>query len=199
MEIKNLTKEEIINLGSDKELAAYLGLRCVETTIGTNGYPLDCSTAIIAENMEDLISLRDKVDSLGFTVYELDLFSRNGWHFWNRSSANYLELGYYKRYVSDQDYYIDIDFDALGEDEIKENLFQLIYCDFSNFDNYSDLISAKDRIEEIYTEIEGLTGNQRIFFDANNSWYVDYIISDETTHYSYDNKHYMVGLHIDFE
>lgn len=172
---------------SINEIASENGLMVIDTTTGLNGYPQCLKKAIIGfENFEQAENLAEE--------YHLDIeifTKRDGWQFWNRD-AN-MAYDAFERSASDY-----------GEN------FQQFEANMSQ-DDFLQQVGAAEFLDELADEedgldrIEGYMKDLRVLYNAiakasddeiviaDGDVYVE-TIKEKTMQYSYDTKHYVIGL-----
>lgn len=172
------TKVDLIDLAYEN------GLRTIETTIGYNGYPQNLKRAIVGfdsfKEAEDLA----REYNLAIQTFE----KRDGWELWYRNGNNTYEpikgssenfgdnfREYYNIYKDIEDFY-NKDGDFI-KDEIK-NL---------SFEELNDHIN---RLKYLYNEIESLSDDEVLITDGT----MFHTFNKNLMEYSYDRKHYIIGL-----
>lgn len=185
MDLKDLTREQVIEFGSNSEVAKQLCLDYEDTTIERNGYPRNINQMIVSGSIETLNNLADKLVSLGFDVEKYELHKKDGWHIWNRTSIAFFDKGNYQ-IVNDQDYTFDYD-PAWTEAEAKKNISE-------------DITECIDMIEILYKEMSYAKKPTKYFLDENNNYAIEYGVCEDQANYSYDTNHYQLAIRIeDFE
>lgn len=169
------------------EIASENGLQVISTTTGLNGYPRFLKKAIIGfENYEQAEKLAEE--------YHLDIevfTKRDGWQLWSRDNNRAYDA--FER--SAEDY--GENYQQFSADMSQDDFLQQVgAADF--IDGLADEEDGLDRIEEYITDLRKLYDEIAIADDdeiviADGDVYVE-TIKKRTMQYSYDTKHYVIGL-----
>lgn len=169
------------------EIASENGLQVISTTTGLNGYPRFLKKAIIGfENYEQAEKLAEE--------YHLDIeifTKRDGWQLWSRDNNRAYDA--FER--SAEDY--GENYQQFSADMSQDDFLQQVgAADF--FDGLADEEDGLDIIEEYITDLRKLYDEIAIADDdeiviADGDVYVE-TIKKRTMQYSYDTKHYVIGL-----
>ena len=172
---------------SMNEIASENGLQVISTTTGLNGYPRFLKKAIIGfENYEQAEKLAEE--------YHLDIeifTKRDGWQLWSRDNNRAYDA--FER--SAEDY--GENYQQFSADMSQDDFLQQVgAADF--IDGLADEEDGLDRIEEYITDLRKLYDEIAIADDdeiviADGDVYVE-TIKKRTMQYSYDTKHYVIGL-----
>lgn len=191
-----LTREDVVNCGSNSELATLLGLSYEDTTIGMNGYPECVNQAIVSGSIIELDQLADKLEALGFDVERLELHKRDGWHLWNRTSMPFFQQGQYQN-ANERDF--TFDYKAEWDDEkAKENIFQAFFSE-RDPESFGEMEAIIAEVNEYYEEMSNYDEDTRFFF-SETDMSIMYGISSDAAGYSYDTHSYQLAIRIsDFE
>lgn len=188
------------------EVAEYFELDTVETTSEGNGYPSNLKLALTFDSITRLKEVASALSSKkGYDVSEVELHKKDGWQLWSRSNTP-IRLGMYTKandlnnvaYLNAQSEMLeDAIYQAVvGNDFIDDFDFD---DEVSEFDRLFKWMEAKREIMAKWiSEIEKYEGDITIFYDVEQNYEIDYIVSDEATGYSYDTHNYQCGLIIDF-
>ncbi len=177
--MNQLTKEQIIELGSNDMLAEALGLDYVSTTIGMNGYPECVKYAITSDSIKELNDTIEYLEKLGFEVDKFELHKKDGWGLWNRTSVWGFEVGQYQT-VSDQDWYFDFN-PEWSEEEAKKAIAE-------------ETTDIEEIVDALYEEMAYADNETRFFLDANNNYAIEYGVSKDSASYAYDTHNYQLSI-----
>ena len=169
------------------EIASENDLQVIDTTTGLNGYPKCLKKAIIGfDDFEQAEKLAKE--------YHLDIeifTKRDGWQLWSRDNNHAYEA--FERSASDygENYQ---QFEAnMSQDDFLQQVGASSYID-----ELADEEDGLDRIEdyikglrELYDEIAIADDDEIVI--AESDVYVE-TIKKKTMQYSYDTKHYVIGL-----
>ena len=188
-EMEGLTTppQKYFNMKSINEIASENGLHVINTTTGLNGYPQFLKKAIIGfENFEQAENLAEE--------YHLDIeifTKRDGWQLWNRDNNHAYDA--FDRSASDYGENYQQFESNMSQDDF---LQQIGAADFihglaheeDGLDRIEDYIKG---IRELYDEIVIADDDEIVI--AEGDVYVE-TIKEQTMQYSYDTKHYVIGL-----
>lgn len=169
------------------EIASENGLHVIETTTGLNGYPQCLKEAIIGfENFEQAEKLAEE--------YHLDIeifTKRDGWQLWSRDNNRAYDA--FER--SAEDY--GENYQQFEANMSQDDFLQQVGA-ASFIDGLTDEEDGLDRIEDYITDLRKLYDEIAITNDdeiviADGDVYVE-TIKKRTMQYSYDTKHYVIGL-----
>lgn len=172
---------------SMNEIASENGLQVIETTTGLNGYPRALKKAIIGfDDFEQAEKLAEE--------YHLDIevfTKRDGWQLWSRDNNSAYDA--FERSASDYgENYLQFEANMSQDDFLQ----QVGAADFIN--GLADEEDGLDRIEEymkdlreLYNAIASADDDEIVI--AESDVYVE-TIKKKTMQYSYDTKHYVIGL-----
>lgn len=183
----NHPSKKYFNMKSINEIASENGLQVISTTTGLNGYPRSLKKAIIGfENYEQAEKLAEE--------YHLDIeifTKRDGWQLWSRDNNSAYDA--FERSASD---YGD-DYQQFEANMSQDDFLQQVGA-ASFIDGLTDEEDGLDKIEdyikglrELYDEIAIADDDEIVI--ANGDVYVE-TIKEKTMQYSYDTKHYVIGL-----
>lgn len=169
------------------EIASENELQVITTTTGMNGYPQSLKKAIIGfENFEQAEKLAEE--------YHLDIeifTKRDGWQLWSRNNNSAYDA--FER--SAEDY--GENYQQFSADMSQNDFLQQVGA-ASFIDELADEEDGLDRIEdyikglrELYDEIAIADDDEIVI--AEGDVYVE-TIKEKTMQYSYDTKHYVIGL-----
>ena len=172
---------------SINEIASENDLQVIDTTTGLNGYPQSLKKAIIGfEDFEQAEKLAEE--------YHLDIevfTKRDGWQLWSRDNNSAYDA--FERSASDygENY---LQFEAnMSPDDFLQQVGAASYID-----ELADEEDGLDRIEEymkdlreLYNAIAKASDDEIVIADGDV--YVE-TIKERTMQYSYDTKHYVIGL-----
>ena len=172
---------------SINEIASENGLQVINTTTGLNGYPQSLKEAIIGfDDFEQAEKLAEQ--------YHLDIeifTKRDGWQLWSRNNNSAYDA--FER--SAEDY--GENYQQFSADMSQNDFLQQVGA-ASFIDELADEEDGLDRIEdyikglrELYDEIAIADDDEIVI--ANGDVYVE-TIKKKTMQYSYDTKHYVIGL-----
>jgi hypothetical protein len=186
-----------------QEIAEYFELETIETTAEYNGYPRNLKWVLIFDSISKLKEIKEKLDK-DYFVSEIELHSKDGQQLWGRRNT-IVELGMYCK-SNDDEYTTDIDADSDSLEEDIFNAFQenIIFdnYDYDDYDSIKELIKNLEKrnemIQEWVKEIEVLDGIVTVFYDPYPDNSIDYIVSQESTSYSYNTHNYQCGLIVEF-
>lgn len=179
--------QKYFNMKSINEIASENGLHVISTTTGLNGYPQFLKKAIIGfENFEQAENLAEE--------YHLDIeifTKRDGWQLWNRDNNHAYDA--FDRSASDYGENYQQFESNMSQDDF---LQQIGAADFihglaheeDGLDRIEDYIKG---IRELYDEIVIADDDEIVI--AEGDVYVE-TIKEQTMQYSYDTKHYVIGL-----
>ena len=188
-EMEGLTTppQKYFNMKSINEIASENGLHVISTTTGLNGYPQFLKKAIIGfENFEQAENLVEE--------YHLDIeifTKRDGWQLWNRDNNHAYDA--FDRSANDYGENYQQFESNMSQDDF---LQQIGAADFihglaheeDGLDRIEDYIKG---IRELYDEIVIADDDEIVI--AEGDVYVE-TIKEQTMQYSYDTKHYVIGL-----
>lgn len=172
---------------SINEIASENGLQVISTTTGLNGYPQSLKEAIIGfEDFEQAEKLAEE--------YHLDIeifTKRDGWQLWSRGNNHAYDA--FER--SAEDYGENYQqFEAnMSQDDFLQQVGAASYID-ELADEEDGLEKIEDYIKglrELYDEIAIADDDEIVIADGDV--YVE-TIKEKTMQYSYDTKHYVIGL-----
>lgn len=169
-------KEEL----SLAEIADMEGLRYVETTSGSNGYPSNIQGAIVGfENWEQLEEV-----ALKYNLNPINLHRRDGWQLYERQ-GNASEP--YKNSCNDYgDDYAQYDDADAYQKQIMEDV--LPYAELSTFEEVEEWLKEK---KEVYEEL--LTcGENEIVITYQGRFYEK--INETSMSFYHDTHNYIIGL-----
>lgn len=161
----------------------YPGLTRVETTVGTNGYPMHLQYAYYCDSRKEMAEIIEDLRNDGHEVEELFLRRRNGQQLWNRGLSNhkFVELDR----AGQHDWTIPLNMDD-SEEDIKLSIFD---CLIGDDEDYIEELGEEAIliVEDFYSDIQRFKdkGFITVFYDPNNGNYnrVDYVITDDCTGY----------------
>ena len=169
------------------EIASENGLQVINTTTGLNGYPRALKKAIIGfDDFEQAEKLAEE--------YHLDIeifTKRDGWQLWSRDNNHAYDA--FDRSAEDYgENYLQFEANMSQDDFLQ----QVGAADF--IDGLADEEDGLDIIEEYITDLRKLYDEIAIADDdeiviADGDVYVE-TIKKRTMQYSYDTKHYVIGL-----
>ena len=172
---------------SINEIASENDLQVIDTTTGLNGYPRALKKAIIGfENFEQAEKLAEE--------YHLDIevfTKRDGWQLWSRDNNHAYDA--FER--SAEDY--GENYQQFSADMSQDDFLQQVgAADF--IDGLADEEDGLEKIEdyikglrELYDEIAIADDDEIVIAEGDE--YVE-TIKEKTMQYSYDTKHYVIGL-----
>ncbi|EFA98194.1 hypothetical protein [Hoylesella timonensis] len=169
------------------EIASENGLQVITTTTGMNGYPQSLKKAIIGfENFEQAEKLAEE--------YHLDIevfTKRDGWDLWSRGGDSAYDA--FERSADDYgENYQQFEPNMSQDDFLQQigaaDFVQGLADEEDGLDKIEDYIKG---IRELYDEIA--TANDDEIVIAEGDTYVE-TIKVKTMQYSYDTKHYVIGL-----
>lgn len=169
------------------EIASENGLQVITTTTGMNGYPQSLKKAIIGfEDFEQAEKLAEE--------YHLDIevfTKRDGWDLWSRGGDSA-----YDAFERSADDYGE-NYQQFSADMSQDDFLQQVGA-ASYIDELADEEDGLDRIEEyikglreLYDEIAIADDDEIVIAEGDE--YVE-TIKEKTMQYSYDTKHYVIGL-----
>lgn len=169
------------------EIASENGLHVIDTTTGLNGYPQCLKEAIIGfENFEQAEKLAEE--------YHLDIeifTKRDGWQLWSRDNNSAYDA--FERSASDYgENYQQFEANMSQDDFLQQVGAASFIAELADDEDGLDRIEEyiKD-LRELYTEIEIADDDEIVI--AEGDVYVE-TIKKRTMQYSYDTKHYVIGL-----
>ena len=169
------------------EIASENGLQVIDTTTGLNGYPQCLKKAIIGfENFEQAEKLAEE--------YHLDIevfTKRDGWQLWSRDNNSAYDA--FERSASDYgENYQQFEANMSQDDFLQQVGAASFIAELADDEDGLDRIEEyiKD-LRELYTEIEIADDDEIVI--AEGDVYVE-TIKKRTMQYSYDTKHYVIGL-----
>ena len=177
-----------------EELAERFGVTTAETTTGMNGYPQDLDLTITGFNtITELQEVYDELKVEGFDVFHIEMVKKEGQSLWNRGGC-YPQVGMYAR-TNDSDW--TVDFNPETDDAI-EVAFDVILkgCELDDYEGFQKML---DNFDLFADELDSLDESCTVFFDPNQNYRVDYIVTNESTGYSRDTTTTKLGLSISFE
>lgn len=211
MKTLNITKSDIKanQIESTVELADFYNLDYVETSSESNGYPNNLEWAIIADTISELLEIKEQLKNAGFNVQEYFLHKKNGWQLWSRQNT-YLEKGQ-MTIASDSDWYWD--FDMTDLDEVKKEVYEMFWCDEEQmkeianeqvedgiYDTLKEALNEyAEQVQFFINQLPKDGGQIRVFYDPNQDYAIDYIVTEESTYYYNDTNHYRLAIAVDFE
>ena len=172
---------------SMNEIASENDLQVIDTTTGLNGYPHALKKAIIGfDDFEQAEKLAEE--------YHLDIeifTKRDGWQLWSRDNNSAYEA--FERSASDY----GENYQQFSADISQDDFLQQVGA-ASYIDELADEEDGLDRIEEymkdlreLYNAIASADDDEIVI--AEGDVYVE-TIKEKTMQYSYDTKHYVIGL-----
>ena len=172
---------------SINEIASENGLQVIETTTGLNGYPRALKKAIIGfDDFEQAEKMAEE--------YHLDIeifTKRDGWQLWSRDNNRAYDA--FER--SAEDY--GENYQQFEANMSQDDFLQQVGA-ASFIDGLTDEEDGLDIIEDYITDLRKLYDEIAIADDdeiviADGDVYVE-TIKKRTMQYSYDTKHYVIGL-----
>lgn len=172
---------------SINEIASENDLQVITTTTALNGYPQALKKAIIGfEDFEQAEKLAEE--------YHLDIeifTKRDGWDLWSRDNKHTYDA--FERSASDYgENYQQFEADMSQDDFLQQigaaDFIQGLAEEEDGLDKIEDYI--KD-LRNLYNEIEIADDDEIVI--AEGDTYVE-TIKVKTMQYSYDTKHYVIGL-----
>ena len=166
----------------------------LDITKGMNGYPQNVREAITADTVTELKEMHNQHVRNGHDVKYVELFKKNGWGLWNYSEI--LTIGESFQIVGEQDWAIKVE-----KSFTPTQTAQQIVCGGMSEDEITD--PHRKLVSEVASDIEMMLPvnedweSATIFYDPEQEYEIDYIITDETIGYSYDNKNYQYGIIVD--
>jgi hypothetical protein len=197
--------QDVLQAKTTQEVAIDLELDHVETTIGRDGYPEALKHAITAETITELFEIENKLNKAGFKTMQLVLHSKDGQQLPNRIET-IIEKGMFQR-VSDDDYAIELDMSDLSQ--VKQDVRDVLFGDVDDLaqvqvdnEEFESLEEAKafyeKKVDEFISELPE-TGKFVVFYEPDQDHRIDYIVSEESTSYSYDTNNYQAAITIVWE
>lgn len=203
--LKKLINDNEITRNND--LSEYLGLDYVETTVGSNGYPQSLNWAMTSDSIAQLLKAKESLEQEGYEVEELFLKKKDGQQLWNRSNT-YIKKGQ-MQIASDQDYYIDLDYNTSIDEliqEVKEFWYggdqdhlkelALDAVEDQSVESVAEFMDTIIKEAKSFIEEAGEEGVIRVFVNNNDLKHIDYTVTDDQTGYSYDSSSYQVAIRV---
>ena len=162
------------------EIADIEGLRYVETTSGTNGYPQNIKDAIVGfENWEQLEKVAEK-----YNLNPVNLHKRDGWQLYERQG---IATEPYKNSCDDYgDDYSQYNDAVAYEKEIMDGVFP--YADLTTFEEVEKWLKER---KEVYEELLNC-GEDEIVITYQGRFYEK--ISKVSMSFCHDTHNYIIGL-----
>ena len=178
-----------------QELADEFEVGTTETTIGMNGYPKGVD--LVLTDFDTITSLNAVCEGLkgmlpNSEVHIIELSRRDGQDLWNRTDCT-ANKGKYAM-VNDTDWTVVFDPET---DNAEELAFEVV-CEDRDTTSYETLMLMCEIMEAFKEELEAIDEKSRIFYDPDNNYTIKYIVTDESTGYSYDTHNTKLGIMIDF-
>lgn len=205
VDLNLLTKEKVIELALNSELADYLELKHEDTTTGMNGYPKHVREAIVSDSLRELSKIAEHLKSLGFEVALLELHRKDGWHLWNRKNIGFFTEGMYMQ-TNDSDYSFEFDHEW-SEEEAKREIAEFFFSrpeeilegireKYESEDEVNEAIEAiNKKIDDLYMEMKRSDCDFH-FIDMDNQA-IDYSVSSDSAGYYYDTNYYQLAIMVE--
>lgn len=162
------------------EIADIEGLRYVETTSGTNGYPENIQDAIVGfDNWQQLEKVAEK-----YKLEAINLHKRDGWQLYERQGiATEPFINGSNDYGDD---YFECDDADTYQEQVMEDVFP--YLELSTFEDVEKWVKE---IKEVYNEL--LTcGENEIVITYQGRFFEK--INEVSMNFSHDTHNYIIGL-----
>lgn len=211
---------ENFNSTTTREVAKQKGYRVISTTSEMNNYPRDLKHVIVAQNIDNILSIKSELEGEGFEVEEWFLTKNEDNRLWTRRENTSINKGYFLNKEIDKDVSIVIDNDT---DDVESKVVDLFYESSSKFQElvngkvgeFTEDIEDNEDNTDIQEEAEILaeaillrpvndfinklpkTGKIRVQYDNSlKSKDITRIITDNCSRYKVRDNDYIIGLSI---